>query len=159
MPITLKKGDMFAEQVDAYVNPINCQGRMGAGVALEFAKRYPEMYKNYRKFCDTGQLRPGILHFFNEGGKLIINFPTKDHVFRASEVPYITSGLRALREYLEDPECPVKSLVLPALGCGHGGLEWDIVKPLITSYLRNLPQDIRVFLPHNEHTEVSFDDE
>lgn len=157
-------GDMFAAPVDIRVNTVNCVGVMGAGVALAFKQRYPEMFKEYKKHCKDGLIRPGKLHIWKAlSGDWIINFPTKRDWREQSRYEDISDGLDDLRDYLRSLG-PV-SVALPALGCGHGGLEWDRVSKMIEDKLRDLDADIRVFSPSASHqagraaTEEPSDDE
>lgn len=144
--IEFTKGDMFAFQVDARVNTVNCQGVMGAGVALAFKNRYPEMFEDYRDACRRGLVRPGYLHIWKgPGGGWVINFPTKRDWRDPSRYEDIESGLQALRTYLQ--EQGAISVAVPALGCGNGGLDWKKVAPMIESNLGDLGARIFVFEP------------
>lgn len=128
------KGNLFNCNCEALVNTCNCVGVMGRGIALEFKNRYPEMFEDYKNFCNLNKLRPGKLHVFEQKTtpRLIINFPTKVDWRNESKYPWIESGLLALREVIIDKN--IKSIAIPALGCGLGGLQWSIVKPLIQSF-------------------------
>ena len=144
------KGDFFDFDADIRINTVNCVGVMGAGVALAFKNKYPEMFKDYVKGCKSGELKPGNPIAWSNGdmffkGIEIINFPTKDHWRRPSKYEYVESGLRWLAHYLKDKEN--KIVTLPALGCGHGGLEWEKVRKLIANHLKNSPAKILVFEP------------
>ncbi|NHF66827.1 type II toxin-antitoxin system antitoxin DNA ADP-ribosyl glycohydrolase DarG [Xanthomonas hortorum] len=141
--ITFKVGDMFLTNADAIVNTVNCVGVMGKGVALEFKRRWPENYKFYKKACDKRELRPGKMLIFDRGGifdaegpRFLVNFPTKDHWRSKSKVEYIESGLDALVEEIKVRS--IKSIALPPLGCGNGGLDWALIRPLIISKLSML---------------------
>ncbi|MBT2133369.1 macro domain-containing protein [Croceibacterium sp. LX-88] len=140
MPITFKKGDLFAEPTEALVNTVNCVGVMGKGVALEFKRRWPDNFARYKKACDRNELVPGILLVHDVGGlipqdgpRYIVNFPTKAHWRAKSHVKYIEDGLDALVEALT--EYSISSVALPPLGCGNGGLDWAEVKALIKEKL------------------------
>jgi O-acetyl-ADP-ribose deacetylase (regulator of RNase III) len=144
--LTFTSGDMFAVPADARVNTVNCVGVMGAGVALAFRKRYPEMFKEYKRACAVGAIRPGQLHIWKDlTGDCVINFPTKRHWREKSRYEDIESGLAALRAYLEKIG-PIR-VALPALGCGHGGLDWDKVRGLIEQRLANVDAEVLVFSP------------
>jgi O-acetyl-ADP-ribose deacetylase (regulator of RNase III) len=144
--IEFTKGDMFEVQVDARVNTVNCVGVMGAGVALAFKVRYPEMFKEYQKACRDGRVQPGTLHVWKSvTGEWVINFPTKRDWRDPSRYEDILSGLDALRAYLH--EQGQISVALPALGCGHGGLDWEKVAPMISEKLGDLDARILVFEP------------
>ena len=93
MTIKFKKGDMFAEPVEALVNTVNCVGGMGKGVALEFKKRWPDNFKEYKKLCDSKRLVPGKMFTFDtselfvkEGPRFLVNFPTKTHWRSKSQI-------------------------------------------------------------------------
>ncbi|MDZ4708053.1 MAG: macro domain-containing protein [Saprospiraceae bacterium] len=131
------KGNIFDSKTEALVNAVNTVGVMGKGIALEFKNRYPENYKMYKTACDDRTLKIGNVLSVKEGdGKTIINFPTKQHWKDASEYHYIKLGLRALKENIQEHK--IKSIALPALGCGLGGLKWDTVKSMIESELKVL---------------------
>lgn len=144
--IEFTKGDIFAVPVDIRVNTVNCVGVMGTGVALAFKRRYPKMFKEYEKECRDGNITPGKLHIWRdlmEGW--IINFPTKRHWRDSSRYEDITDGLHALHEYLIDKGDV--SVALPALGSGHGGLDWKTVSGMIYEHLSDLEARIFVFEP------------
>lgn len=136
------QGDIFNAKTEAIVNPVNCVGVMGKGLALAFKQRYPDNYAAYRKACQTHELQIGRIFTYRlkgDGeGKLhyIINFPTKNHWRDASKVSYIEQGLDALARTIE--EIPIHSIAIPPLGCGLGGLSWDIVRPLVIKRLESL---------------------
>lgn len=144
------KGDFFEYDADVRINTVNCVGVMGAGVALAFKHKYPDMYKDYVKQCKNGQIRPGVPSVWKTGDMFskdieIVNFPTKNHWRKPSEYEYVESGLVWLSSFLRDRER--LTVTLPALGCGHGGLDWDVVKSLIIKYLDATQHQILVFEP------------
>lgn len=152
-------GDMFETEVDVLVNTVNCVGVMGAGVALACKQKYPEMFKEYQEICRKGELRPGQLHIWNSLlGETIVNFPTKDHWKNPSQYAYVAEGLLQLREYLKT--VGAVRVALPALGCGHGGLDWGKVSKMILLSLSDLPAHIYVFAPADSLRQgaVSLDD-
>jgi len=138
-------GNMFDIPVDIRINTVNCVGVMGIGVALAFKRRFPEMFKSYRILCKNKIVQPGEPYCYLYKKLTIINFPTKDHWRNPSEYEYIESGLEWLAKYLKDRGA-VK-VTLPALGCGHGGLDWNKVKSLIRKHLSRLEAIIYVFEP------------
>lgn len=144
--IEFTKGDMFEKIVDIRVNTVNCKGVMGAGVALAFKNRYPEMFKDYKKACHDGIVRPGSMYVWkNLLGDWIINFPTKRDWRDPSRYDDILAGLEDLRSYLKN--LGSVSIALPALGCGHGGLDWIQVSQMIKDKLSDLDAHIFVFEP------------
>lgn len=143
MSITFKTGDLFLDKSEALVNTVNCVGVMGKGVALEFKRIWPENYQVYKQACDAKQLRPGqmlifeIKNLFEKAEpKFIVNFPTKDHWKSKSKLEYISEGLDALASDIKKYQ--IKSIALPPLGCGNGGLDWNIVRPMIVDRLSKL---------------------
>ena len=139
--IKFKTGDMFMSDMEAVVNTVNCEGVAGRGLALEFKRRYPENYKAYVAACQTHKLRPGTL-FITEPSipghfQYIINFPTKDTWRRESKIEYVSAGLEALAKAI--PAKGIRSIAIPALGCGLGGLDWNVVKSLIVDKLKDIP--------------------
>jgi O-acetyl-ADP-ribose deacetylase (regulator of RNase III) len=139
-------GDMFEQPADIRVNTVNCAGVMGAGIALAFKNRYPAMFKEYKKKCKNGKIVPGKIDVWKEiDGNEVINLPTKDHWRQKSKYEYVEAGLETLKQYLAK-KGKVR-VTLPALGCGHGGLNWHDVQKLIEKYLDNLEAEIFVFQP------------
>lgn len=137
----IAKGDIFESKCDAYVNPVNIFGVMGAGLAADFKVEFPENFKVYKSLSDKGETAIGklITHKVtkqenkNYDGVLIINFPTKSSWKWASKLEYIEMGLQTLTTLIKEND--VKSIAIPGLGCGEGRLNWEDVKPLIEKYL------------------------
>jgi len=152
--IIYQKGDLFKKlnNVEAIINTVNCMGVMGKGIALEFKKRYPENFRIYRSKCLNKELTIGNSFIYripnSEHTKFIINFPTKKHWRNPSKIEYIEAGLDDLINLIE--EYDIKSIAMPALGCGNGNLDWNIVKPLIEKKLKPLEHiNIFIFEPSN----------
>ena len=147
MTVSLKSGDLLKEQTHAIVNTVNCVGVMGKGIALQFKQRWPENFKDYAAACKRKELKPGnmFIHDFGEWAKprFIINFPTKVHWKGDSKIEYIEHGLRDL--IVQIKRLGIKSIALPPLGCGNGGLAWNEVRRLITEAFEELP-DVQVNL-------------
>ncbi len=142
-----KSGDVLRADAEALVNSVNCVGVMGRGVALQFRKAFPENYEAYRKVCDRKELRPGtvFVHDLNRltNPRYVINFPTKEHWKAKSRIEDIETGLGALVREVRARK--IRSIAMPPLGCGLGGLRWAKVKPLIEEAFRKVP-DVRVLL-------------
>lgn len=153
MPLSFKSGDLFQERAEAIVNTVNCVGVMGKGVALEFKKRWPENFRAYKRLCDQGGLRPGKLFIFENadmfdpcGRRLLVNFPTKDHWREGSRLEFIEDGLDDLIEKIR--RLRIRSVAMPPLGCGNGGLEWKTVKAILLRKLETIEDaEIVVFQP------------
>jgi len=131
--IDLTQGDMLTADVDALVNTVNCVGVMGRGIALQFRKAFPENFKAYKAVCERGELRPGKLFIYEQAQltnpRYIINFPTKDHWKGKSRLEYIDVGLEVLVQEVQ--RLGIRSIAIPPLGCGQGGLKWSAVRPRI----------------------------
>jgi O-acetyl-ADP-ribose deacetylase (regulator of RNase III)/uncharacterized protein YwgA len=145
--VELTRGNLLSADVDALVNTVNTVGVMGKGIALQFRKAFPQVYEVYKRACDAGEVQPGRMLVTQtgqvSGPRLVINFPTKRHWRGRSRLEDIDSGLQDLVRVLRDWN--VRSVAVPPLGCGNGGLDWDVVHPRITAALRDLP-DTHVLL-------------
>ena len=137
---TIKRGDILGESAEALVNTVNCVGVMGRGVALQFKQRFPENFKAYEKACKNGKVVPGKMFVFETGDlfpRIIVNFPTKRHWRQGSRMEDIDAGLADLVRVLR--ERGVSSVAVPPLGCGLGGLDWNVVRPKIEAALDSVP--------------------
>lgn len=136
MVIKYTQGDIFESKCQAIINTVNCEGKMGKGLAYQFKKKFPEMEQEYVKVCKKGELCPGKLHIYQENKFLIINFPTKNKWREKSKIEYIINGLRKLKE--EVVKRDIKSVAIPPLGAGNGGLNWNEVKSEINNELLDM---------------------
>ena len=145
------KGNLLDSPAESLVNTVNTVGVMGKGIALQFKEAFPVNNKIYITACKASQLQPGKLlavkdHNALLGEKLIINFPTKKHWRHPSKYHYIEDGLQALVVLIQEQQ--IKSIAIPPLGCGNGGLDWVIVKQMIQKYLSPLPILVYVYEPN-----------
>ncbi|MCK4826958.1 macro domain-containing protein, partial [bacterium] len=126
-------GNLLQSGAEALVNTVNCIGYMGKGIALQFKKAFPENFKAYQRACKVGKVKPGNMFIFETGTmtnpKYIINFPTKRHWREKSRVQYIEAGLDALIKDVQ--RLGIRSIAVPPLGAGYGGLDWPIIRPTI----------------------------
>lgn len=141
--IKYTKGNIIKSDAEALVNTVNCVGIMGKGIALQFKKAFPEAYFSaYRKACKNMELQPGKVMVWPTGQfinpKYIINFPTKQHWKGKSKYEYIESGLNALK--VEIKKLNIRSIAIPPLGSGLGGLQWSKVKSMIKAALADIPE-------------------
>ena len=145
--LTQLKGDIFASTCEAIVCPCNTVGVMGAGLAFQFKKHYPAMYTEYNRKCRAGELAIGQVHCWKApDGPLIINFPTKLHYRNPSKIEYIEQGLMALAAAIK--EHGIKSIAIPALGCGLGGLKFGTVLAILKGFSNKLDGvEVVVFEP------------
>lgn len=145
--LELTKGNILEADTEALVNTVNTEGVMGKGIALQFKKKFPKMYDDYRAACEAGEIVPGRMHVFEQTEMLnpryIINFPTKRHWRSRARMEDIKTGLIALKQEIENRG--IRSVAVPPLGCGNGGLDWRNVRPTIERGLSEL-RDVRVLL-------------
>ncbi len=134
----------------AIVNPVNCVGVMGKGLALQFKQRYPAYYREYRDACINRMFTVGtVLLCFDRLGDhpVIVSFPTKKHWKETSKIEYIEDGLIALMNAINMHD--IDSIAIPALGCGDGGLAWADVEPRLYSMMHKMPEiKFEVYEPH-----------
>ncbi len=145
-------GNIFDSKMQTIVNTINCVGIMGKGIALEFKNKYPAMYKEYVKKCNSGEVAPGKPYLYRDIlGSSILNFPTKEHWKSPSKLSYIIDGLDW---FLDNYSIlGIESIAFPPLGCGNGGLAWDLVGPIMYQKLKGLPIEIELYAPYGTKPE------
>ncbi|WP_319764044.1 macro domain-containing protein [Maridesulfovibrio sp.] len=145
--IILTEGNLLKSDAEALVNTVNTVGVMGKGIALQFKKAFPENYELYAKACKKDKVVPGTMFVTKSTDlidpKYIINFPTKKHWRGKSKIEYVEEGLNDLIKVVQDKH--IKSIAIPPLGCGLGGLSWETVRLLIEGAFASLP-DVDVFL-------------
>lgn len=137
-------GNIFEANTECLVNTVNCEGYMGKGIAYQFKLKFPENNNDYVKACKSGKLHIGSIHWYFEDGILIVNFPTKDKWRERSQMHYIEVGLDQLVQLIIEKE--IKSIALPPLGCGNGGLNWNDVKILIENKLESVKDNIDILI-------------
>ena len=156
--LEIMHGNLLNADVDALVNTVNTEGVMGKGIALQFKQAYPEMYRAYETACKAHEVHLGQMHVYDLGGlvggpRWIINFPTKGHWRSKSSLIDIANGLTDLTNKVRQLE--IRSIAIPPLGCGYGGLKWADVEPMIVDAFSHLP-DVHVKLyPPDGVPEVS----
>lgn len=143
-------GDILRDDAEALVNTVNCVGVMGRGIALQFKNHFPENFKAYKEAHKAGELMPGRMFIYETGElanpKYIINFPTKRHWRGKSRMEDVESGLEALVEEIQ--RLNIRSIAIPPLGSGLGGLNWQDVRDYIENFLRPLEGvEVRIYEP------------
>jgi O-acetyl-ADP-ribose deacetylase (regulator of RNase III) len=145
--IELTRGNLLEAEAEAFVNTVNCVGVMGKGVALQFKQAFPDNFRQYEQACRAKQVRPGQMFIVENSSlvspKYIINFPTKRHWKGKAKIEDIQSGLKALIADIK--RLRIRSVAVPPLGCGNGGLRWSDVRPMIEAAFRETP-DVKVLL-------------
>ena len=138
--IEFKSGDILKDDAEALVNTVNCVGVMGRGIALQFKRAFPQNFKAYAEACSQEAVQPGRMFVFETGQltppRYIINFPTKRHWRGKSRMSDIEAGLEALVETLREKR--IRSVAIPPLGSGLGGLDWAEVKERIETAMQPL---------------------
>lgn len=153
-----KAGNILKEDAEALVNTVNCVGVMGRGIALQFKNAFPNNFKAYVAACDRKEVNPGKMFVFETGKftnpKFIINFPTKRHWKGKSRIEDIKSGLEDLVRVIREKN--IKSIAIPPLGSGLGGLNWAEVRPLIEKALRGFNNlEVIVFEPKGAPEDIA----
>lgn len=145
MSIERGHGNLLTADVDALVNPVNTVGVMGKGLALQFRKAFPEAFTSYAQACKAGEVVVGRMHIVQRltSPRIIVNFPTKQHWRQPSQLAYVRDGLRDLIQQIRTLQ--IRSIAVPPLGCGNGGLDWVVVKPLIIAAFAEVP-DVRAVI-------------
>ncbi len=138
------QGDLLSSPAEALVNAVNCVGVMGKGIALGFKKAYPDVFREYVRKCRAGA-QPGTVWAVRSGEKWVVHAFTKGHWVERSELADIELCAARLRLFVKTSR--IKSIAIPALGCGNGGLEWAAVKPVLENALHDLDADIAVYEP------------
>lgn len=155
--IHYKTGNLLDSEAEALVNTVNTVGVMGKGIALQFKNMFPNNFKLYSNACKVKEIKVGHLFVTEEesliaGKKIIINFPTKTNWRLPSEYQYIEAGLSELIEVIITKN--IKSIAIPPLGSGNGGLDWNKVKPMLEKYLVDLDCEIYIYEPSLDVQEV-----
>jgi len=142
MVIERAHGDLLQADAEALVNAVNCVGVMGRGIALQFKRTFPQNFKVYAAACKRGDVQPGRMLIVETGARanprFIVNFPTKRHWKEASKLADVASGLDALIGDVR--RLGIRSIAVPPLGCGLGGLDWADVRPLIERAFHAVPK-------------------
>ena len=140
-------GDILKSKAQTLINTVNCVGVMGKGIALEFKKRFSEMFEDYVKKCDRKEVKLGVPYLFKTlFPPQIVIFPTKDHWKSVSRISDIECGLQYILSHYK--EWGITSLAIPPLGCGNGQLEWRAVGPLIYRYANQMDIPVEMYAPY-----------
>lgn len=155
--ITYKKGNLLTAKAEALVNTVNTVGVMGKGIALMFKEQFPENMVNYKNACRLKLINTGKIFVTEQSmaePRWIINFPTKQHWKNPSKMDWIIDGLNDLHQFIKINK--IKSIAIPPLGAGNGGLSWQAVRKQIESILSDLVDvDILVYEPTQEYQNIT----
>jgi O-acetyl-ADP-ribose deacetylase (regulator of RNase III) len=157
--IRFTQGNLLDADVEAVVNTVNEVGVMGKGIALMFKERFPKNYEAYAAACKAGEVKVGRMFVssvdeLNNDTRWVINFPTKKHWRQPTKLEWVREGLAALRDVILEKH--IRSIAIPPLGCGNGGLDWADVRPLIEEALGDLDSvDVIVYEPTAQYQNVA----
>lgn len=146
--ITFVQGDLLTADVDALVNPVNCVGVMGKGLAKQFKSCFPDYYRDYKRACDKGELTFRTVHFYQRDGQWLISVPTKNHWRDKTDPNELWYTIYELGYQIRKRN--IRSVAIPALGCGEGGLQWEYIKSWMVNIFgwRDFQYyDIRIYEP------------
>jgi O-acetyl-ADP-ribose deacetylase (regulator of RNase III) len=144
MPSEFTKGDLFAtEGIQAYAHGCNCAGGMGAGIAIEFKKRWPNMFEEYKARCEDGRFKLGDVFTWVENDQTVYNLGTQEHWTKKAQLPALGKALREMVAQAE--KAGIKRIGLPRIGAGLGGLDWMRVKRVITDVGKETKVKLVVF--------------
>ena len=143
----VKIGNIFESKCTTIVNTVNCVGVMGKGLALDFKIKYSDMYMEYVSRCNNKLVHPGLPYIYQINDELnILNFPTKDHWKSSSKLSYVIDGLNWIAHNYR--KYNITSIAFPPLGCGNGGLSWDVVGPIMYQAMIHLPIAVEIYAPY-----------
>lgn len=155
--ITYTQGNLLESRAEALVNTVNTVGVMGKGIALMFKERFADNYRLYAAACKAKQVQTGKMFITEvlelDGPRWIVNFPTKQHWRAPSRLEWIVEGLQDLRRFIVEKQ--IKSIAIPPLGAGNGGLSWPDVRAKIEAALGDLETDIHVYEPTRRYQNVA----
>ena len=142
MALQFVKGDLFLSRAQTLAHGCNTRGRMGAGIAVEFKRRFPEMYQDYRRRCHKNEFRPGQICLYTSCTPWVLNLATQDSLGGA-RLEYVQQCFQAIAD--SHSQSGITSLAMPRIAAGLGGLEWDDVVALLRAILGPLPIPIVVY--------------
>ena len=141
--IHLVQGNIFTAEVGQIIcHQVNCQGKMGKGIAKTIRERYPPIYSTYQDLCEryaSYQLLGRVYIDKMEDGRVIANIFAQDEYGKDARY----TNYEALAQCLEKLAIYSKengmSIALPyGIGCNNAGGNWNIVKTMIEEYLVDL---------------------
>jgi O-acetyl-ADP-ribose deacetylase (regulator of RNase III) len=156
--IHFTQGNLLEARAEAYVNTVNTVGVMGKGIALMFKDRFDSNFKRYAAACKGGEVKTGRMFVTEvnelDGPRWVVNFPTKEHWRSPSRMEWVVEGLKDLRRFIETNS--VRSVAIPPLGAGNGGLDWPAVREQIEIALGDLANvDIIVYEPTSKYQNIA----
>ena len=149
MPVVFTSGDIFEQGPKALAHGCNCAGAMGKGIAKEFKRRWPKMFKEYRRRCAVGEFYLGDVFVWKENGWTIFNLGTQKTWTTKANPNAIEQSLRRMLDLAKQMD--VRQIDLPRIGAGLGGLDWEVVREVIEKVATSSPITLRVFETYQPH--------
>jgi O-acetyl-ADP-ribose deacetylase (regulator of RNase III) len=143
MPLQVITGNIFKSHCETLVNPVNCKGVMGAGIALEYKLRYPKLYQAYVAKCNENAINIGSLWLYDIGEKRVLNFPTKMDWKYPSKLSYLEAGLKSFTNFHQKYQ--IESIAFPLLGADRGGISPKSSLEIMCYYLEELPIQVEIY--------------
>ena len=142
--VRIEKGNIFTSDCQTLVNTVNCRGVMGAGIALEFKLRLPEMYEQYVDKCTKGEIDIGRSWLYTpQEGRWVLNFPTKLHWRYPSKIEYLEAGLKEFLRIYKNED--IESIAFPVLGASNGGLDEEESLSVMRKYLERCDIPVEIY--------------
>ena len=139
-----KQGDLFTSDAPILGHGINCKGAMRAGIATQFSKRFPDMYEWYKKECRAFRIKPGHAYLWPDpSGVVIANIASQYRPGNDARYDWTIAGLREVIQICEESTIP--KFAIPLIGCGIGGLNWDVLETKIQREFGDHKTDIEVW--------------
>ncbi len=142
--VKIEKGNIFTSECQTLVNTVNCQGVMGAGIALEFKLRLPEMFEQYVDLCRKGEIDIGRSWLYTpREGRWVLNFPTKRQWRYKSKIEYLEAGLNDFLSTYRGKG--IESIAFPVLGASNGGLDEEESLSVMRKYLERCYIPVEIY--------------
>ena len=142
MPVTFCSGDLFLSGAQTLAHGCNCRGAMGAGIAVGFKERFPQMYQRYKHKCIFGEFQPGDAYVDKECEPWVLNLATQ-WAFGGAKLDFIRQAFQWIADHYKEEE--ITSIAMPRIGAGYGKLDWQSIKKLVIDILHPLPIPIYVY--------------
>lgn len=137
----VENGDIFAVKADAFCHGVNTKGIMG-GLAGEVAERFPDLAHLYKMMCELHQLNGGDILPVLFDKWWIYNLVTQIEPGADARLDLIETSVTKMVEHAQ--ENGVKSINIPKIGSGIGGLKWDDVLSVITKAGEDSPVVLQI---------------
>ena len=144
MKLNIQKGNLFDLDLNKYIlaHCISQDCALGAGIALEFRKRYKGIETYCKRVIKENNLEyPCVVPYYTEDVK-VINLVTKRFYYNKPTYNTITSAIRDMAFICKKSN--IKYLGIPLIGCGLDRLQWGKVKEIIKEEFKDIDIEIEV---------------